>query len=291
MRPCHNLKTLPTWGSEECLTVLLSSSLRKEILDWMQPLPGFINTTVMLLKMNPIYANAIDSFRVGCEHALSAKNSSSRKQAILTIFHSIEMLLKERLFREHPLLIYRNPSAKINDDSFTVGVKDALNLLDNIGAGIHKEPRKWIEDLQKRRNRIEHHRYEEEEKDQEVISEAISFAFFFIEAVLEEEFHNDIGEELMRDIQPLIFKEKEQAWAAMFRLDLWLKKTWPSWNPEESDMPEEFDGTLDCPICREEYLAICDQRPPFCYFCNTPVDAVECRECGFTDLVGQHYCR
>ena len=241
--------------------------------------------------MNPLYANAIDSFKVGCEYALSSRDPSSRKHAILTIFHAIELLLKERIYREHPLLVYRRPSARLEDDPQTVGVKEALAILDNLELVIHKEPRKWIEQLQKRRNRIEHHRYDEEERDREVLEESISFVFFFIEVYLEEEFHDQIGPELMRDIQSRIFKGNQRDWIAYGRLDAWLSKVWPKWDPEESDMPEEFPGTDECPICRQEFLVISEHKETFCYYCNTPVDAMVCSDCGFSDLSDEHYCR
>ncbi len=241
--------------------------------------------------MNALYANAIDSLKIGCGYTVGNTESAKRKQAILTIFHAIELLLKERLYREHPLLIYRNLSVKIEADSLTVGVKEALIRLESIGVTIPKAPKDVIEKLQGRRNRIEHHRYEDEVTDHQIISESIAFSFFFIEAILEEDFHRDMGVDLMREIQSVVFSHDEQQLAASFRLENWLKKTWPEWNPMESDLPDQFEGTLDCPVCREEYLAICGQREPFCYFCNTPVDAVECPECGFTYIEGGHICR
>lgn len=247
--------------------------------------------SLLYQQMNALYANAIDSLRIGCAHTVGDPEPAQRKQAILTIFHAIELLLKERLYREHPLLIYKDLNAKIRADSFTVGVKDALTRLESIGITIPKAPRDVIEKLQGRRNRIEHHRYDEEEQDHQTISECIAFSFFFIEAILEENIHKDFGADLMRDIQSVVFSHDEQRWAAMFRLEKWLKKTWPEWDPLESDMPEQFEGTLDCPVCRQEYLSICEHREPFCFYCNTTVDAVQCAECGFTYIEGEHICR
>jgi hypothetical protein len=45
--------------------------------------------------MNALYENAVDSLRIGMEFFLKEKNYSSRKHAILTLFHAIELLLKE----------------------------------------------------------------------------------------------------------------------------------------------------------------------------------------------------
>ena len=240
--------------------------------------------------MNALFANAIDSLRIACEYSTAARATAVRKHVILTLFHAIELLLKERLFREHPLLIYRNLNTLVEDDTQTVSVKEALIRLENIGVAIPEEPRGVLGKLQGRRNRIEHHRYDEEADDQKTISESIAFAIFFIEAVLEESIHEDLGPELTRDILGLVFSHEARRWAADFRLKKWMMKTWPAWDPVECDMPEDFEGTLDCPICRECHLVICPQRETFCYYCNTPVEADLCPECGITFVGDGHTC-
>jgi hypothetical protein len=68
-----------------------------------------------------IYENGVDSLRIGMEFFLKERNYSSRKHAILTLFNSIELFLKELLFRTHPLLIYKNSDTKITEDALTVG--------------------------------------------------------------------------------------------------------------------------------------------------------------------------
>jgi hypothetical protein len=75
--------------------------------------------------MSDIYANAVDSLRIGIEHFLKEPGYSSRKHAILTLFHAIELFLKEQLHRTNPILIYRNLDTKITEDSLTVGIKEA----------------------------------------------------------------------------------------------------------------------------------------------------------------------
>ena len=70
-------------------------------------------------------------------------------------------LLKELLYRTNPILIYKNIDTKITDEALTVGIKDILARLDNIGLGLPKEQRSVIDKIQQRRNRIEHHRFDE----------------------------------------------------------------------------------------------------------------------------------
>ena len=129
--------------------------------------------------VSEIYANAVDSLSIGMEFFLREPNYSSRKHAILTLFHSVELFLKELLFRTHPLFIYKNIDTKVTDDSVTVGIRDILARLDNIGLGLPKEQRSTIEKIQLRRNRIEHHRYDHKEEDETIIAESLKFILFF----------------------------------------------------------------------------------------------------------------
>jgi len=252
--------------------------------DWIASIPStLVGALSGEAEMSDIYSNAVDSFRIGIEHFFKEPGYSSRKHAILTIFHAIELLLKEQLYRTNPILIYRNIDAKITDDSQTVGIKEALARLENVGQGLHKDPQSVIERIQKRRNRIEHHRYDHKEEDEAIISESLQFIFFFVEGVLKEKLERDIQPTTLRQIRGLIFNRQDLEWIAMHRLEQWIKDTWPDWNEEDGDSPDEFEGTLDCPVCYQTYLVIDHLKTPFCFHCNTTVDAKLC-DCGFTHL-------
>lgn len=239
--------------------------------------------------MSDIYENAVDSLRIGIEHFLKEPGYSSRKHAILTLFHAIELFLKEQLFRTNPILIYRNLDTKITDDSTTVGIKEALTRLENLGLGLPKQPQEVIERIQKRRNRIEHHRYDHKEEDETIISESVAFILFFVDGVLKMKLENHVSPETLRDIQNLVYGQ-DRYWIAMHRLAQWMHETWPYWDEENSDTPDEFSGTVDCPICRQSYLVMGHHEKPFCFHCNTSIDATECDNCGRTYLVSGGCC-
>jgi len=237
--------------------------------------------------VSEIYLNAVDSLRIGIDFFLKERSYSSRKHTILTLFHSIELFLKERLHQENRLLIYRDIDAKITEDSSTVGIREILARLDNIGLGLPKDERGIIEKIQKRRNRIEHHRYDHKEADDIVIADSFKFILFFAEGVLKKDLASDIDLESLRAIRRAVFERNELDAIAHWRFDEWAKKQWPEWNPENEDIPEEFSGTLDCPICTESYLVIGYHDKPFCFHCNTTIDAADCPECGRTFLVDE----
>jgi hypothetical protein len=237
--------------------------------------------------VSEIYDNAVDSLRIGIEFFVKERSYSTRKHAILTLFHSIELFLKELLHRTNPILIYKNIDTKITDDALTVGIKDILARLDNLGFGLPKEQRLIIEKIQKRRNRIEHHRYDHREEDETIIAESLKFILFFVDDVLKRKLDLDIDPALLREIQGIVFKHDELYWVAMHRLEIWMKDQWPSWNDQENDSPEEFDGTVDCPVCRQTFLVIGYHEKPLCFHCNASVDAEECENCGTTHLVSE----
>lgn len=240
--------------------------------------------------VSDIYANAVDSLRIGIEQFLKEPSYSSRKHAILTLFHAIELFLKEQLHRTNPILIYRNLDAKITDDSMTVGIKEALTRLENLGLGLPKQPQEVIERIQKRRNRIEHHRYDHKDEDETIISESLAFILFFADGVLKANLENDVSPETLRKINSLVYDRQDRYWIAIHRFEQWMHETWPDWDNEESDTPDEFSGTLDCPICCQPCLVIGYHDKPFCFHCNTSIDAAECDNCGRTYLASEDCC-
>jgi hypothetical protein len=230
--------------------------------------------------MSALFENAVDSLRIGMKFFLDDEEVSHHKHAILTIFHSIELFLKEYLSRANPILIYKNIDKKIADDSLTVGIQEILARLDNLGLPIPDEEKNVIEKIQRRRNRIEHHRYDRSADDGVILGEALKFITFFVEEILEEKLSEHLDSEILQQVKSIVFKYAELQSLAHFRLEKWLKESFPDWDPLQHDMPDEFIGTLQCPECRQEFLVISGLEKPFCFFCNEPVDAVECSECG-----------
>ena len=249
-----------------------------------------LDLTPIGIQMSDIYANAVDSLQISIEQFLREPSYSSRKHAILTLFHAIELFLKEQLYRTNPILIYRSLDAKITEDSLTVGVKEALARLENLGLGLPADSKDVLDKIQKRRNRIEHHRYDHNEEDDAIISESLAFILFFVESVLQGKLDEDVPAETLRKIQSLVYDRQDRYWIAMYRLERWMHNTWPTWNEDESGTPDEFRGTLDCPVCSQSYLVIGSHAKPFCFHCNTSVDAAECDDCGCTYLASDGGC-
>ncbi len=243
-------------------------------------------------SISPIFENAIDSLRIGMDFFQRNSSYSSHKHAILTVFHAIELLLKEQLHRTNPILIYKDIDKKVTDNSFTVGLADAITRLENIGSKLPDDQKKIVEKIQSRRNRIEHHRHDyKEAEDENIIAEALKFIFYFTEFVLETRLEDHIDHALIRPMKQRVMQYNELQAVAEFRFETWATNQWPKWEKTVEDIPDEFEGTYDCPECRQSWLVIGYHPKPFCFWCNVPVDTKICENCGITYLVKtEHIC-
>lgn len=106
--------------------------------------------------------NAIDSLNealVKYQEAIGG-NKMAFKFCVLHLSHFLELIFKHYVSLAHPLLIYKKPfENKINEESQTIGLEEAINFLINEGKNL---PKNFITDLKwfkKLRNRIEHHKF------------------------------------------------------------------------------------------------------------------------------------
>jgi hypothetical protein len=109
-------------------------------------------------KRSAIFDNAVDSLRKGVKHFLDHYDETADKWAILAIFNAAELFLKEGLWCHDPALVYTK--RVVTPDGHTVTVGEAIKRYDEIGLEIDEEDRGALAELQRRRNRIEHHSFE-----------------------------------------------------------------------------------------------------------------------------------
>jgi hypothetical protein len=232
--------------------------------------------------MSPIYANAVDSLRVGIEHSLKTPDNSSRKHAILSLAHAAELLLKEQLHRLKPALVYRYPDHP--DKAKTGGITDTLRRLDQLGFELPPTTLSLIRSLQTRRDQIKHS-YDLHPEDEALIKETLIFALEFMGTVLVVQIEQALPAEMLRQVQCQIFTRKERYQVAQRRLSQWMNSTWPTGDSGN------FAGTYDCPTCRLDFLVIGHHERPFCFSCAASVEAAICRRCCQTYQQEKGCCR
>jgi hypothetical protein len=221
--------------------------------------------------MSPLFDNAIDSLKTGMQFFKDGK----QKYALLLVFHSIELLLKEMLSRRDPILIYRNIDKIITDDSLTVGLAEALIRFENLGIPLTDAEKKTVIALQRRRNRIEHHRYDSLWNDKETLGQSLRFIMSFTVTHLQESLNDHIDMELLKEIENIILSYSERIGIAEYDMEQWADKWFK--NGFES---EEFVGLVDCPVCRQTFLVLNGENiGNYCFFCRKTVDAAECVGC------------
>lgn len=146
----------------------------------------------MKIEFN-ILANATDSITQAI--ALTAwrdepDDARRLKQAVVAIAHGVELLLKERLRRVHPVLIWENVDKFPNLSARTVTVDAALNRLVRIG-GLEflKDNAELIASLRDTRNAIEHYAWTTTKAEADrIVGQALEFALHFARTELKYDF-------------------------------------------------------------------------------------------------------
>lgn len=245
--------------------------------------------------------NALSSLLHGIKHyvdalaLLNAKFSKPYKLitdnfkfAIIHIFHSVELFLKARLAKAHPLLIYSKPENEINDDAHTVGLEVLLGRLNNIGVIFEKEDRSDINSLRKMRNSIEHHKIQ---KDIEDVKLYVGRAARFLEKFLEGELDITLKEEILKED----FQEGEDTYKILSEaIHSYEERLQKAKEEMEKYLPVDIKDRftdyeiITCDTCGEETIIIPDDRyednHTKCFFCEEEYYYKHCTRCGLPVL-------
>ncbi|MBK8761242.1 MAG: hypothetical protein IPM03_12585 [Sulfuritalea sp.] len=159
-----------------------------------------------------LLANATDSITQAIE-LLAWKeepNEARRlKQAVRAVAHGIELLLKERLRRVHPVLIWENVDKFPSLSARTVTVDVALNRLSRIGGlQFHQDDSALVTSLRDTRNAIEHYAWTTTKAEADrIVGQALGFALHFARDELSYDFfgygsHRDDTFEVLLESNP-----------------------------------------------------------------------------------------
>jgi hypothetical protein len=234
--------------------------------------------------------NALDSLMQGVEYALDHKeNPSKLKVAILLVAQAVELVLKERLKREHWSLIFRKVEQAGNDDAHTVTIDEAVKRLEQIaGVRLNGRDSDTIDNLRKTRNRIQHYKIELSfEQALGQISAAIGFLIRFLHAELGIDI-KDISDgqsyQRLLEVEETLQGLREVAQAR-------VKAVRGEHEPiRSSDRAAWFFEVIECPACWEEFYVFSpDSRLSECQLCGYEGGFVECDRCGQVFPSGSWY--
>ena len=157
------------------------------------------------------------------------------KHAILSSAHCIELLLKERLRRVHPALVWENVDKYPNLEARTVTSALALERLKRLGGlTFDADDERTIKDLRVTRNAVEHYEWRTTEHEtQLIVGKALSFALSFAKAHLDVDLSEDF--------------RKDDTW--MMLLNEFFEFAWHHGKRIEAELSARSSAIAECQEC------------------------------------------
>ncbi|MGA2635849.1 MAG: hypothetical protein ABSF16_16560 [Terracidiphilus sp.] len=257
------------------------------------------------LKLN-LLNNGIDFIQSGVRFFLHDEpDPVSHKYAILHLFSGIILLLKERLRREHPSLIFIDVKDVGKPDAKTVDFDEVVTRLETCaGVVLEERAKRTLRSARRLRNLIEH--YEPTipvEHAQAIIGNLSELAYLFMRDELDVRLENHVEAEVWERMQELRkiaarLKEEEIAewkrrvakYSALSDEELDALADLEPYHPKHNPDPDSF---LECPGCGEETMVqtedsdigVCTNRE-----CREVSEITFCFRCGERLTDGSSIC-
>jgi len=218
-----------------------------------------------------LFDNALNSISHGLEHySRGIEDDTNYKFAILHIAQGTELLLKERLSREHPVLIFEKvekPQGKTID--FDCSVARLQNICH---ISLDKRIRE-LRTMQYVRNEIEHYKFIITKNEAEtLIGSIVPFLLEFLENELDTKLQDAVSDDVWQElllISEVYNKAKKDADEQIEAL---------KYEEREGD----YHPVWTCAQCREEYMVEDKdvEGEAICLLCGHVSQLVDCRKCG-----------
>ncbi len=219
--------------------------------------------------------NATDSLIHGIGHYLASDDQTDLKYAVLHIAQAVELFLKEKLSREHYLLVFAKPE-KADEQSKTVTFDECIQRLSAAKIEFDKNEVDAFRKLQKYRNQIQHFKIKLSRED---VTNEIGRALKYLEIFLNNELNiivkDEIGEKLYTTYCDTVYSYDELLEKAIEEIESYI----PS---DKDSIHYETDW---CPKCGNETIVFPDTRDNNhntvkCFFCKEIFEVKECGRCG-----------
>lgn len=219
--------------------------------------------------------NAIDSLIHGIEHYLKSDEQKDLKYAVLHIAQAVELFLKERLSREHFLLVF-SKLEKANEQSKTITIDECILRLIAAKIDIDPDTSKAFRKLQEYRSQIQHFKIKlEKDEVTNEIGRALKYLEIFLGDELDIVVKDEINENLYTAYSQTVYTYEELLNKANEEINLLLPI-----GKDRLDYKLEF-----CPECGNETIIYPnpgsdDPSTVKCFFCKNQFDVKECGRCG-----------
>lgn len=140
-----------------------------------------------------LLSNAVDSIQQAIDLLAwrdEPDDARRLKQAVLAIAHGVELLLKERIRKVHPVLVWENVDRFPSLSARTATVDTALSRLEKIGGlRINEADCALIRSLRDTRNAIEHYSWSTTKAEAgQIVGKSLGFALHFAKDELSYDF-------------------------------------------------------------------------------------------------------
>jgi ribosomal protein S27E len=240
---------------------------------------------MMLLVSAPRYTlslmeNATDFLSHGLERYRARLHPSDLKRTVIGLAQAVELFLKARLEKVHPLLVFVDP-ARVGDDAPTVDLSTAAARLIAAGVILTQADVALLTSLKRLRNRLVHYRID---ATVESIETTVGSIFAFLDTFCAKE----LGLILADHVSPeaLFFARKAAAsYEDALRMALERVAT-DLQNIASSGSPRLV---LQCPDCGSNTVVFpapntVPRDAVRCYLCDERHKVVRCRYCGGNSL-------
>ena len=228
-----------------------------------------------------LLSNGSDSIRHALEHYCYDPNETRKyKYTILHLAQGLNLLLKERLRREHESLVYTRVEELSKHDAKTVDVKDLLVRLEKIAQVSLDFDKEFILQLAELRNTIEHYSFSINPKQADrIIAHTVTFTTRFCSQELNSSLRDTVGADTWLKLIETRSFAIEAAKACEKRIS--------------SEMAE----AIKCPRCSAQTARITYYNRPetetsyklaTCDVCTDMVQlSTKCRNCGI-EVINKH---
>lgn len=210
-----------------------------------------------------LVANAQDSLTHAVRHIVGDNDPAKWKIAVREVTHVIELLLKERLRREHRALLWVNVEEVDNPEKNTVNLQQAQARLARICAvRLSPEANDALTLCKRLRNQIEHFEFRLNEKEAEaIVARLLSFIFSFAE--------HQLGFNWEREHQ------KDATWKKLIGIRDFAQEHVKA---IQERLSKERIPTADCPACYWHAFNLSADRCELCGHLDSRATCAVCEE-------------
>lgn len=222
----------------------------------------------IILKTLPISGDYMSLIKSARTFLVESLDNYSRQKITFSILHamiSLELLLKERLYRISPDLIYANVDSKKNKKKFTIQLSAISTKLKSLGVNLTIEEIEIIKLLSGWRNDIVHHLPTHEDKTAKIKLELLyNFIINFLVKELKENFQNFLPKKYYERMQTFIDELNQEIMTAK----------------RKAEDSGHADHQNSCPTCSIiGVVEIKDEDGVYCHLCFKKLQTNICSAC------------